>query len=81
MGDYPLGIDGKGKPGGVVRFLEDIDGDGRYDKQTTFLESLGFPTGVMPWPKECVERIALRFRSLSGLSYSACSRRHKPPNQ
>ena len=23
MGDYPLGIDGKGKPGGVVRFLED----------------------------------------------------------
>ena len=49
MGDYPLGTDGKGKPGGVVRFLEDIDGDGRYDKQTTFLESLGFPTGVMPW--------------------------------
>ena len=32
MGDYPLGIDGKGKPGGVVRFLEDTDGDGRYDK-------------------------------------------------
>jgi putative membrane-bound dehydrogenase-like protein len=49
MGDYPLGIDGKGKPGGVVRFLEDTDGDGRYDKQTTFLESLGFPTGVIPW--------------------------------
>src|SRR5580698_730043 len=49
MGDYPLGIDGKGKPGGVVRFLEDTDGDGRYDKQTTFLDALGFPTGVMPW--------------------------------
>jgi len=49
MGDYPLGIDGKGKPGGVVRFLEDTNGDGRYDKQTTFLEGLGFPTGVMPW--------------------------------
>jgi putative membrane-bound dehydrogenase-like protein len=49
MGDYPLGVDGKGEPGGVVRFLEDIDGDGRYDKQTTFLEALGFPTGVMPW--------------------------------
>ena len=49
MGDYPLGTDGKGKPGGVVRFLEDTNGDGRYDKQTTFLESLGFPTGVMPW--------------------------------
>src|SRR5262249_41350754 len=28
MGDYPLGLDGKGKPGGVVRTLEDVDGDG-----------------------------------------------------
>ena len=49
MGDYPLGVDGKGKPGGVVRFLEDSNGDGRYDRQTTFLDGLGFPTGVMPW--------------------------------
>ena len=32
MGDYPLGVDGKGKPGGPVRILEDTDGDGRYDK-------------------------------------------------
>jgi putative membrane-bound dehydrogenase-like protein len=51
MGDYPLGIDGKGKPGGVVRFLEDSDGDGKYDKSTTFLDGLGFPNGVMPWHK------------------------------
>jgi putative membrane-bound dehydrogenase-like protein len=51
MGDYPLGADGKGKPGGVVRFLEDTNGDGRYDKQTVFLEALGFPTGVIPWRK------------------------------
>jgi len=29
MGDYPLGTDGKGKPGGVVRLLEDTNGDGR----------------------------------------------------
>ena len=49
MGDYPLGVDGKGKPGGVVRFLEDTNGDGRYDKATTFLDGLPFPTGVMPW--------------------------------
>ncbi len=49
MGDYPLGIDGKGKHGGVVRLLEDSDGDGRYDRLWPFLEGLGFPTGVMPW--------------------------------
>jgi putative membrane-bound dehydrogenase-like protein len=49
MGDYPLGVDGKGKPGGVVRFLEDTNGDGRYTKQTTFLDGLPFPTGVIPW--------------------------------
>ena len=51
MGDYPLGVDGKGKPGGVVKFLEDTDGDGQYDKATVFLDGLGFPTGVMPWRK------------------------------
>ena len=49
MGDYPLGVDGKGKPGGVVRFLQDTNGDGVYDRETTFLENLPFPTGVMPW--------------------------------
>jgi putative membrane-bound dehydrogenase-like protein len=49
MGDYPTGKDGKGKPGGVVRFLEDKNGDGRYDTQTTFLDGVPFPTGVMPW--------------------------------
>lgn len=51
MGDYPLGIDGKGKSGGIVRFLEDTDGDGRFDKSTVFLEGVNFPTGVMPWGK------------------------------
>ena len=49
MGDYPLGVDGKGKPGGKVRILEDPDGDGRYDRMTVFLDGLGFPTGVIPW--------------------------------
>src|SRR5205085_1241837 len=49
MGDYPLGVDGKGKPGGEVRVLEDQDGDGRYDRATVFLEGLGFPSGIMPW--------------------------------
>ena len=49
MADYPLGIDGKGKHGGRVRYLEDADGDGTYDKSTLFLEGIGYPTGVMPW--------------------------------
>ncbi len=49
MGDYPLGADGKGKPAGQVRVLEDVDGDGVYDKATTFLDGLAFPTGLMPW--------------------------------
>src|SRR5919198_6650709 len=43
MGDYPLGVDGKGKPGGCVKFLEDTDGDGKYDKATVFLDGIGFP--------------------------------------
>ncbi|MEC9030735.1 MAG: PVC-type heme-binding CxxCH protein, partial [Planctomycetota bacterium] len=49
MADYPLGIDGKGKPGGRVRFLEDTDGDGRYDRSVVFLDGLNFPTGVKAW--------------------------------
>jgi putative membrane-bound dehydrogenase-like protein len=51
MGDYPLGVDGKGKPGGKIKYLEDTDGDGKYVKATTFLEGLNFPTGVLPWGK------------------------------
>jgi putative membrane-bound dehydrogenase-like protein len=49
MGDYPTGLDGEGKPGGFVRYLEDTDNDGRYDKSTVFLDRIPFPTGVMPW--------------------------------
>lgn len=49
MADYPLGIDGKGTPGGRVRFLEDRDGDGRYDASTLFLDGLSYPNGIMPW--------------------------------
>ncbi|MFH1301062.1 MAG: neutral/alkaline non-lysosomal ceramidase N-terminal domain-containing protein, partial [Planctomycetota bacterium] len=49
MRDYPNGIDGNLKPGGVVKFLEDLDQDGVYDKATVFLEGLPFPTGLMVW--------------------------------
>ncbi len=49
MRDYPLGMDGNMKPGGVVKFLEDLDHDGVYDKATVFLDGLLFPTGLMVW--------------------------------
>lgn len=57
MGDYPLGMDGawkpggKGSPGGRVRFLEDTNGDGQYDKSTIFLDGLTMPNGILPWRK------------------------------
>jgi hypothetical protein len=40
MLDYPMGMDGKYKPGGRIRLLEDTDGDGRYDKATVFLDRM-----------------------------------------
>ena len=49
MADYPLGMDGKGKPGGRVRVLDDTDGDGRYDKSTLFADGLNFPNGILTW--------------------------------
>ena len=49
MGDYPSGIDGK--PGGVVRWLVDTDGNGQYEKSTVFLDDLNFPNGVLAWGK------------------------------
>jgi putative membrane-bound dehydrogenase-like protein len=49
MHDYPQGIDGKGKPGGRIKYLEDTKGTGRYDKATVFLDGITLPTSVMPW--------------------------------
>jgi putative membrane-bound dehydrogenase-like protein len=49
MHDYPAGLDGKYTPGGRIKVLEDTNEDGRYDKATTFLDGLPFPTGVMAW--------------------------------
>lgn len=51
MRDYPQGLDGKGQPGGVVKVLADTDDDGRYDKVTTFLDGVAFPSSVMSWRK------------------------------
>jgi putative membrane-bound dehydrogenase-like protein len=36
-------------PGGRIKILADLDGDGRYDKATVFLDRIPFPTGVTPW--------------------------------
>ncbi len=49
MVDYPLGLDGNGKPGGRVRILEDKNHDGRYDTSTLFADGLSFPTGILTW--------------------------------
>jgi putative membrane-bound dehydrogenase-like protein len=51
MYDYPSGLDGKFKPGGRVRVLEDTDGDGIFDKSTVFLDNIPFPTGITVWRK------------------------------
>src|SRR5438105_2062157 len=64
MGDYPLGVDGKNKFGGKIKYLEKTQAsrerkrpenarpeDATYDKATLFLDNLGYPTGVTPWGK------------------------------
>ncbi|TWU17497.1 Cytochrome c [Novipirellula galeiformis] len=37
------------EPMGRVRFLEDTDGDGKFDKSTVFADRLSWPTGVALW--------------------------------
>lgn len=49
MRDYPLGMDGHGKPGGVVKVLDDVDAAGRYHRAVPFMESIPFPSSAMPW--------------------------------
>ncbi len=49
MSDYPLGMDGKGKPGGRVRVLEDRDHDGRFETSRLFADGLSFPNGILTW--------------------------------
>ncbi len=41
----------KTKRAGRIRFLEDTDGDGQYDKSTLFMEGVPFPNGVIAWKK------------------------------
>ncbi|MBI2946724.1 MAG: neutral/alkaline non-lysosomal ceramidase N-terminal domain-containing protein [Verrucomicrobia bacterium] len=51
MRDFPMGLDGNWKPGGRVKFLEDLDGDGKYEKATVLLDGVPFPTGVLAWKR------------------------------
>lgn len=51
MRDYPTGMDADGKPGGVIKCLEDTDDDGHYDRATEFLTDVAFPNSVKVWRK------------------------------
>jgi putative membrane-bound dehydrogenase-like protein len=51
MRDYPLGIDGQGKPGGQVKILHDDNRDARMDRAVSFLTELPFPSSVLPYGK------------------------------
>jgi putative membrane-bound dehydrogenase-like protein len=50
MPGYPNGGVGTGKiTTGRIKMLQDVDGDGFYEKSTLFLADLRFPTAVMPY--------------------------------
>ncbi len=49
MIDYPYGDAEGNPPQGRVRMLEDVDGDGRYERSTVFAERLRWPTAVALW--------------------------------
>jgi len=51
MAGYPEGIGPGQRAGGRVRYLEDTDGDGSYDKSTLFLDGLNYPNSVKSWGK------------------------------
>lgn len=51
MRDYPLGLDGKGKPGGVIKTLQNPDAQGRFQSARVFIDGIGFPSSLMPWDK------------------------------
>ncbi len=49
MGDYPNGPASGEPPRSRVRWLEDTDGDGRYETSRVFAQGLLFATGLQPW--------------------------------
>ena len=49
MRDYPNGPEPGQPPLSQIKWLEDRDGDGRYETAHLFADKLLFPTGVQPW--------------------------------
>ena len=49
MADYPFHERNGETHAGRVKVLEDTNGDGIYDKATTFLDDLTYPTGLACW--------------------------------
>ena len=50
MRGYMPNVDGTGErePVGAIAILRDLDGDGRFEKRTTFLDGLVLPRAVRP---------------------------------
>lgn len=48
MGDYPWQADTL-NPKGLIKFLQDTDGDGKIDTAVVFADKLPSATSVMPW--------------------------------
>lgn len=46
---YPTGPAPGEPPQGRIALLEDVDGDGKFDKRIEFAENLTFPNGILPW--------------------------------
>ena len=55
MRDYPSGANG-----GRVVVLEDINGDGVYNKSSGFLDGLSYPNGICPWHNGVIVSAGLR---------------------
>jgi putative membrane-bound dehydrogenase-like protein len=51
MPDYSREVDETFGHSGRIRYLEDSNGDGNYDRATLFATGLRFPTGTLVWRK------------------------------
>jgi putative membrane-bound dehydrogenase-like protein len=46
---YPTGPGTGEPPAGRIVLLEDLDGDGYFERRTHFAQGLSYPNGLMPW--------------------------------